>query len=74
MSKPRPNAYQFNVKLTAEEYDKLQLINDKHFKGELTHTQLGRFLFDVAADYLASAKIEKREVVMINGVPLTEIK
>lgn len=74
MSKPRLNEYQVNVKLTADEYDKIQKINDKHFDGKLTHVQLGRFLFDAACEYLAGANVQKREVVMVNGTPLTEIK
>lgn len=75
-NKARLNEYQVNVKLTEQEYGKIQAINDKFFNGELVHVQLGRFLFDVACDYLekAEVKTQTREIVMVNGVPLTEIK
>lgn len=74
MSKPRLNEHQCNIKLTSKEYEKIQEVNDKFFDGSLTHTQLGRFLFDVACEYLANAKVEQRAVVVVNGMPVTEIK
>lgn len=73
-SSARLNEYQVNVKLTSSEYDEIQKVNDKFFAGELTPTQLGRLLFDVACDYLAKSKVEQKSVVLVNGLQLTEIK
>lgn len=65
--------HQLNTKLTNEMYDQLQSVNDKLFNGELNNTDLGLFLFQVALDYLAKAKVETKQVVMVDGLPL-EVK
>ncbi len=70
MTKARKNEHQFNVKQTETEWQNLQRVNQKHFGGKLTPTELGRFLLKVALDALVDAKVETKEVILVNGNPV----
>lgn len=64
---------QLNTKLTQLEYEQVQSVNEKFFNGSLNKSEIGLFLFQVALDYLAKAKVETKTVITVDGLPL-EIK
>lgn len=71
MSKARKNEFQTNIKMTINERVEFDEINAKFFGGTKTTTELGRFLFKVAYQTLATAKVEIKKVniseVKVNG-------
>ncbi len=68
MSRARKNEYQFNIKHTEEEWERLQLVNQKYFDGQLTVTELGRFLLQVALNALdKGAKVSKVTHITVDG-------
>ena len=68
-----PKNHQLNTKLDQSTYDQVQEINAKYFDGKLNQTDLGLFLFNVALDYLQKAKVEKKVILMVDGLPVSEI-
>lgn len=74
-NRARLNEYQFNVKQTAQEWDKLQAVNDRFFDGKLTNTELGRFLLGFALQKLAEVKtVELTTAFVVDGKTVVEIK
>lgn len=65
MRRMRKNEYQFNVKQTEKEWEKLQAVNQKYFDGQLNISELGRFLFQVALNALEEAEVKTSKVTRI---------
>ena len=73
MSKKNHLTEQLNIKMTDAEMAQLQEVNLRLTGGQWNKSDLGRFLIQVALDKLATAKVEKRTVITVDGQPL-EVK
>lgn len=65
---------QLNTKLTTSQLQHIQELNERFFDGKRNMSEMGAFLFEVAFDAIAKGKIEKKSVLLINGLPMTELK
>ena len=68
------HTHQLNAKFSETEYNRVQEVNIKFFNGAMNNSDLARFLIGIALDKLASAKVETRTVVTVDGVPVSEVK
>lgn len=67
------HTHQLNAKFSEDEYNRVQAVNAKFFNGLLNNSDLARFLIGLALDKLASAKVEKKTVLLVDGLPVSEV-
>ena len=67
------HTHQLNAKFSETEYNRVQDVNTKFFNGLLNNSDLARFLIGLALDKLASAKVEKKTVLLVDGLPISEV-
>ena len=67
------HTHQLNAKFSEAEYNRVQEVNVKFFKGTMNNSDLARFLIGLALDKLASAKVETKMVLLVDGLPVTEV-
>lgn len=72
MKKRIQHTEQLNIKMTKSEMEQLQQVNLKLTGGQWNKSDLGRFLINLALDRLACAKVETKQVVTVDGVPVLE--
>jgi len=73
----RPNkqhSEQLNIKLTKTEMEQLEAVNQQLTGGQWNKSDLGRFLINLALDKLATAKVETRTIITVDGLPVSEVK
>lgn len=65
---------QYNLRVDPEMDNKLQALNQKLSGGEWNRSDLMRAIITVALDRLAGAKVTRKGVLLVDGVPVSEVK